>query len=88
MIYFQDTILSYDLISLSIQVLTEIDHCYCVLLNAHGGAAFPSDDAQCGAASASEKESQDSSSSDTSSLRVDTNFGKTKNTKVTILINM
>ncbi|KAK4559892.1 hypothetical protein RGQ29_008896 [Quercus rubra] len=65
-------------------VLTEIDHCYCVLLNAHGGAAFPSDDAQCGAASASEKESQDSSSSDTSSLRVDTNFGKTKNTKLTL----
>ncbi|XP_068655216.1 uncharacterized protein [Aristolochia californica] len=24
-------------------VLTEQDHCYCVLLNAHGGAAFPSD---------------------------------------------
>ncbi|KAM4087162.1 hypothetical protein ACJW30_10G156700 [Castanea mollissima] len=65
-------------------VLTEIDHCYCVLLNAHGGAAFPSDDAHCGAASASEKESQASSSSDTSSLRVDTNSGKTKNTKLTL----
>ncbi|KAF3447467.1 hypothetical protein FNV43_RR12653 [Rhamnella rubrinervis] len=24
-------------------VLTETDHCYCVLLNAHGGAAFPSE---------------------------------------------
>eukprot|EP01018_Ginkgo_biloba_P039993 Gb_20533 [translate_table: standard] len=24
-------------------VLTERDHCYCVLLNAHGGAAFPSE---------------------------------------------
>ncbi|KAG9440635.1 hypothetical protein H6P81_020800 [Aristolochia fimbriata] len=24
-------------------VLTDQDHCYCVLLNAHGGAAFPSD---------------------------------------------
>lgn len=23
------------------QVLTDIDHCYCVLLNAVGGAAFP-----------------------------------------------
>ncbi|XP_050267083.1 uncharacterized protein LOC126710590 isoform X1 [Quercus robur] len=65
-------------------VLTEIDHCYCVLLNAHGGAAFPSEDAHCGAASSSEKESQDSSSSDTSSLRVDTNSGKTKNTKLTL----
>lgn len=25
-------------------VLTETDHCYCVLLNAHGGAAFPGKD--------------------------------------------
>jgi hypothetical protein len=88
MIYFQVTILSCDLFSLSMQVLTETDHCYCVLLNAHGGAAFPSENANCGASSASEKESQDSSSGDNSSLRVDTNFGKTKNTKVTILINM
>lgn len=65
-------------------VLTETDHCYCVLLNAHGGAAFPSENANCGASSASEKESQDSSSGDNSSLRVDTNFGKTKNTKLTL----
>lgn len=26
------------------QVLTEKDHCYCVLLNSHDGAAFPSAD--------------------------------------------
>ncbi|CAI0393466.1 unnamed protein product [Linum tenue] len=36
-------------------VLTERDHCYCVLLNAHDGAAFPN-----------EKESHDSGSSNTS----------------------
>lgn len=29
---------------LIIQVLTETDHCYCVLLNAHDGAAFPAKD--------------------------------------------
>lgn len=27
-----------------LQVLTEADHCYCVLLNARGGAAFPTDE--------------------------------------------
>ncbi|CAN1341291.1 Uncharacterized protein KIAA0930 homolog [Linum perenne] len=42
-------------------VLTERDHCYCVLLNAHDGAAFPTED-----------ESHDSSSS-SSCQRSDTN---------------
>ncbi|KAF4369975.1 uncharacterized protein LOC133034626 [Cannabis sativa] len=34
-------------------VLTELDHCYCVLLNAQGGAAFPSEHEQndCGGSS-------------------------------------
>lgn len=54
-----------------LQVLTETDHCYCVLLNAHDGAAFPS-----------EKTSPECGSSNTSSLRVDTGFEKSKNTKV------
>ncbi|XP_057974602.1 uncharacterized protein LOC131162300 [Malania oleifera] len=46
-------------------VLTETDHCYCVLLNAHGGAAFPG-----------EKALDDSSPSNFSSLRIDTGSGK------------
>ncbi|KAJ9674173.1 hypothetical protein PVL29_023617 [Vitis rotundifolia] len=54
-------------------VLTETDHCYCVLLNAHDGAAFPS-----------EKTSPDCSSSNTSSLRIDTDSEKSKNTKLTL----
>lgn len=55
------------------QVLTETDHCYCVLLNAHGGAAFPS-----------EKTSPDCSSSNTSSLKIETDFEKSDNTKVDV----
>ncbi|XP_043809332.1 uncharacterized protein KIAA0930 homolog isoform X2 [Manihot esculenta] len=54
-------------------VLTETDHCYCVLLNAHDGAAFPS-----------EKESPDNSSSGNTPLNVDSNSGKTKNSKLTL----
>lgn len=54
-------------------VLTETDHCYCVLLNAHDGAAFPT-----------EKTSPDCSSSNTSSLRIDTDSEKSKNTKLTL----
>ncbi|XP_022768615.1 uncharacterized protein KIAA0930 homolog isoform X2 [Durio zibethinus] len=50
-------------------VLTDMDHCYCVLLNAHEGAAFPN-----------EKDTNDSSSSNKLPLRVDTNSMKTKNT--------
>ncbi|KAK5824020.1 uncharacterized protein LOC108484058 isoform X1 [Gossypium arboreum] len=54
-------------------VLTETDHCYCVLLNALDGAAFPS-----------EKGTNDSSSSNKVPLRVDTNSMKTKNSKLTL----
>lgn len=57
-----------------LQVLTETDHCYCVLLNAHGGAAFPS-----------EKEQHDCNSSNTSSLSTGSDSEKTKNTKVRII---
>ncbi|PSS19700.1 Protein of unknown function DUF2045 protein [Actinidia chinensis var. chinensis] len=52
-------------------VLTDTDHCYCVLLNADGGAAFPS-----------AKPAQDCSSSDT--LRSSTGSAKTKKTKLTL----
>ncbi|XP_028793104.1 uncharacterized protein KIAA0930 homolog [Neltuma alba] len=51
-------------------VLTEKDHCYCVVLNAHDGAAFPS------------KESHDCSVNDNS--RVDPNSLKRKDTKLTL----
>ncbi|XP_062099468.1 uncharacterized protein LOC133805326 isoform X2 [Humulus lupulus] len=54
-------------------VLTELDHCYCVLLNAQGGAAFPSD-----------QEQNDCSSSDGSSVTMDTDIGNTKDTKITL----
>ncbi|GMJ15271.1 hypothetical protein like AT1G59520 [Hibiscus trionum] len=54
-------------------VLTDTDHCYCVLLNAIDGAAFPS-----------EKGTNDSSSSDKLPLRVDTKSMKTKNNKLTL----
>ncbi|KAJ7966498.1 putative CW7 protein [Quillaja saponaria] len=54
-------------------VLTEKDHCYCVVLNAHDGSAFPN-----------EKEPQDCSSSDSSSLRADTGYAKADNTKLTL----
>lgn len=57
-----------------LQVLTETDHCYCVLLNAHGGAAFPS-----------EKEQHDCNSSNTSSLSTGSDSEKAKNTKVKII---
>ncbi|KAF8377670.1 hypothetical protein HHK36_031054 [Tetracentron sinense] len=54
-------------------VLTEMDHCYCVLLNAHDGAAFPT-----------EKAVHDSSSSMISSLRIDTDSERAKNSKLTL----
>ena len=60
-------ILSCD-IFLLMQVLTDTDHCYCVLLNALDGAAFPSG-----------KDTNDSSSSNKLPLRGDTNFMKMKN---------
>jgi len=56
---------------ISPQVLTEKDHCYCVVLNAHDGAAFPS-----------EKVSNDCSTSNSSSLEVHTRSDKKKDTKV------
>ncbi|TYH24097.1 hypothetical protein ES288_A03G064500v1, partial [Gossypium darwinii] len=55
---------------LELGVLTETDHCYCVLVNALDGEAFPS-----------EKDTNDSSSSNKVPLRVDTNSMKTKNSK-------
>ncbi|XP_034898789.1 uncharacterized protein [Populus alba] len=55
------------------KVLTERDHCYCVLLNAHDGAAFPSD-----------KELQDGSSSSNFCQKNDTSSGKEKNSKLTL----
>ncbi|GMN35892.1 hypothetical protein TIFTF001_005599 [Ficus carica] len=58
---------------LPLQVLTETDHCYCVLLNADGGAAF-----------SIENEQHDSSSSDSSSRTTDSSTGNTKNTKLTL----
>ncbi|XP_048331562.1 uncharacterized protein LOC107408927 isoform X6 [Ziziphus jujuba] len=54
-------------------VLTETDHCYCVLLNAHGGAAFPS-----------ENEQHNCSTSEISPMRIESNTGKTQNTKLTL----
>ena len=55
----------------ALQVLTDTDHCYCVLLNANGGAAFPSEKAQ-----------EDCSSSDSSSLKSKTDTRKSNKTKV------
>ncbi|XP_048331565.1 uncharacterized protein LOC107408927 isoform X9 [Ziziphus jujuba] len=55
------------------KVLTETDHCYCVLLNAHGGAAFPS-----------ENEQHNCSTSEISPMRIESNTGKTQNTKLTL----
>ncbi|KAF5951513.1 hypothetical protein HYC85_009457 [Camellia sinensis] len=57
------------------QVLIDTDDCYCVILNADGGAAFPS-----------EKTAQDCSSSDISSLKINTGSGKTEKTKVVVLL--
>ncbi|KAF1893707.1 hypothetical protein Lal_00002222 [Lupinus albus] len=54
-------------------VLTEKDHCFCVVLNAHDGAAFPS-----------EKVSSDCSTSDESTLKSDTSSAKKKDTKLTL----
>ncbi|KAK7352501.1 hypothetical protein VNO80_17923 [Phaseolus coccineus] len=54
-------------------VLTQKDHCYCVVLNAHDGAAFPT-----------EKVSNDCSTSNSSSLEVHTRSAKKKDTKLTL----
>lgn len=52
-------------------VLTDVDHCYCVLLNAHDGAAFPRERIQ-----------QDCSPAGTS--RSDTSSGKVPTSKITL----
>lgn len=54
-------------------VLSDTDHCYCVILNAHDGAAFPN-----------EKEARDSSSSNSSPMKTDMDSGKTRNAKLTL----
>ncbi|KAK1366932.1 Cw7 protein [Heracleum sosnowskyi] len=54
-------------------VLTDTDHCYCVLLNANGGAAFPS-----------EKAPEDCGSSDSSSLKSKADTRKSNKTKLTL----
>ncbi|KAG9153070.1 hypothetical protein Leryth_012338 [Lithospermum erythrorhizon] len=54
-------------------VLTDVDHCYCVLLNAHDGAAFPND-----------KAAQESSSTDSSSPKSDPTPTKMKGSKITL----
>lgn len=54
-------------------VLTDTDHCYCVLLNAVGGAAFPS-----------EKSSHDSSSSESLTPKHNVDAGQTNKTKLTL----
>ncbi|GLT62950.1 hypothetical protein SLA2020_355510 [Shorea laevis] len=54
-------------------VLTDTDHCYCVLLNVLDGPAFPR-----------EKEVDDGSSSNNLPLRVETNSEKIHNSKLTI----
>ncbi|XP_074365942.1 uncharacterized protein LOC141706939 isoform X2 [Apium graveolens] len=59
--------------SFDAMVLTDADHCFCVLLNAHGGAAFPS-----------ETISQECSSSDNFSENSRTDPGKINHTKVTL----
>lgn len=46
--------------------MTDVDHCYCVLLNAHDGAAFPSERKQ------HDYSPANSSKSDTSSGKVPT----------------
>ena len=54
------------------QVLTDPDHCYCVLLNAHDGAAFPIE------------RKTEQANSEVSSPENVTSHGKTKNSKVVL----
>ncbi|XP_031376398.1 uncharacterized protein KIAA0930 homolog isoform X1 [Punica granatum] len=54
-------------------VLSSTDHCYCVLLNAHDGAAFPS-----------VKELSDGSSSNAPPGKVETNPGSSNSKKITL----
>ncbi|XP_031483775.1 uncharacterized protein LOC116253138 isoform X2 [Nymphaea colorata] len=53
-------------------ILTERDHCYCVLLNAHDGAAFPQDD------------KSDALNSSKASLKSDSMAGSTTSSKITL----
>lgn len=52
-------------------MLTETDHCYCVLLNAHDGAAFPGKD-----------NAENCNSSDVTELNMDSDSQSRKNSKV------
>ncbi|KAG9157339.1 hypothetical protein Leryth_004986 [Lithospermum erythrorhizon] len=54
-------------------VLSDSDHCYCVLLNAHDGSAFPSN-----------KAAQESGCTDGSSPKSDTAPAKIKGSKITL----
>ncbi|XP_071925105.1 uncharacterized protein [Coffea arabica] len=54
-------------------VLTDVDHCYCVILNANDGAAFPYENLR-----------QDNSSRDNFSLKSGTTAVKTKSSKTTL----
>ncbi|XP_056167669.1 uncharacterized protein LOC115666015 isoform X5 [Syzygium oleosum] len=54
-------------------VLSSTDHCYCVLLNAHDGAAF-----------ASQKEQNDCISSSDTPLRIEASSGNSKSSKITL----
>lgn len=53
-------------------VLTDADHCYCVVLNANDGAAFPCEN------------SPQNSPRDTSSVKIGTNAGEMKSSKITL----
>ncbi|KAI3409039.1 uncharacterized protein J3R85_019834 [Psidium guajava] len=54
-------------------VLSSTDHCYCVLLNAHDGAAFPS-----------QKGQNDCISSSDAPLRIEVSSGNSKSSKITL----
>ncbi|XP_010061636.2 uncharacterized protein KIAA0930 homolog isoform X1 [Eucalyptus grandis] len=54
-------------------VLSSTDHCYCVLLNAHDGAAFPT-----------QKEQNDCISSSDTPLRTEASSGNSKSIKITL----
>lgn len=58
------------------QVLTDPDHCYCVLLNAHDGAAFPNE--------RKTEQANSEANSEVSSSENVTSHGKTKNSKVVL----
>lgn len=53
-----------------LQVLTDPDHCYCVVLNANDGAAFPCEN------------SSQNSPRDSSSVKTETSAGEMKSSKV------